>query len=151
MSQLAMRDDGSLALSADATKEERIAHAHKLRLMGKTWKEIKDACGYASDDVARLQVRAWMQKAAQEMEQITRSEHLAMELDRLDTLQDAVWDAAVTGDKKAMDSVIRIVQLRSRLLGLDNITTEVNSSVQTIVVTQDEYVQKLKTIAGEHE
>jgi hypothetical protein len=151
MTDVATRDDGTISLPSDASSEEKIAYAHRLRLSGKSWREIGLLCEYASDDVARLQVKMWLQKAAIEVDRTTRSEHLVLELERLDSLQSSVWDDAVAGDKKSMDSVLRIVQIRSRLLGLDNITTEVNSSIQTIVVTQEEYVQRLKTIAGEHE
>lgn len=151
VSDLATRDDGSISLPSDASSEEKIAYAHHLRLSGHSWREIGKLCEYASDDVARLQVKMWLNKAAIEVDRTTRSEHLALELERLDALQSSVWEEALTGDKKAIDTAIKIIQTRSRLLGLDSITTEVNSSVQTIVVTQEEYVQKLKTIAGEHE
>ena len=151
MTKLVMRKDGTFAVSENATTEERIAFAHNMRLAGKQWEDIASICGYSSSVSARLAVRSWMQKSATELEQVTRSEHLVMELDRLDALQDAVWDSAMDGDKKAMDSVIRIIALRARILGLDNITSEVNTSVQTIVVSQDQYVERLKTIAGEVE
>ena len=69
MTDVEVRDDGSIMLPIDATPEERIAFAHRMRLMGKSWREISQLASYASDDVARLQVRAWLQKAAMELDQ----------------------------------------------------------------------------------
>ena len=151
MSQVARRDDGVLTLKEDASTSDKISYAHSLRLSGKSWREIADLCSYASDDSARLQVSTWIQKAALEVDKTTRSEHLALELERLDALLVSVWDTAMTGDKAAVDSACKIVQLRSRILGLDNITAEVNNNVQTIVVTQEEYINRLKVIAGSNE
>ena len=39
-----------------------------------------------------------------------RKEILGMELLRLDALQDAVWDSAMMGDPKSVDSAIKIIR-----------------------------------------
>lgn len=147
-----MRDDGKQVekLMEDSTAAERISFIHDMRLRGKPWREIWKLADTPSEAAAKMQLKHWLQKAALEMEAETRSEHLTMEVNRLDTLQDAAWDDAIDGDKKAMDSVIRIITLRSRLLGLDQgPLTEINATSQTIVVSSAEYIDKLKTIAGE--
>lgn len=146
-----MREDGREEFAIvpfDASCEERAAFAHNLRMQGVPWREVWKIAEYQSDVVAKMQVKAWLQKAVLEMEQETRAEHLKMEIDRLDALQASAWRDALDGDKKAMDSVLRIIALRSRLLGLDNITTEVDARTQTVVITSDDYVQKLQQIAG---
>src|SRR5699024_12051924 len=42
-----------------------------------------------------------------------------VEAARLDALQRAIWERAIDGDLSAMDRVIKIVDRRARLLGLD--------------------------------
>ena len=44
---------------------------------------------------------------------------LQLELDRLDALMRAYWDAALAGDGEAADRVLRIMDRRARYLGLD--------------------------------
>ena len=46
-------------------------------------------------------------------------QHRALELARLDALQASLWDRAEAGDVKAVNAVLRIIDQRSRLLGLD--------------------------------
>lgn len=53
-------------------------------------------------------------REAQALEQ-----HRTLELLRLDELQSGLWDRAVSGDVKAVNAVLRIIEQRSRLLGLD--------------------------------
>lgn len=45
--------------------------------------------------------------------------HRTLELTRLDALQVGLWDKAVSGDEKAVNAVLRIIEQRSRLLRLD--------------------------------
>ncbi|MDP9465798.1 MAG: hypothetical protein M3P31_00915, partial [Actinomycetota bacterium] len=42
----------------------------------------------------------------------------ALEVARLDALQQALWEPALTGDLRAVGQVVQIVAARSRLLGL---------------------------------
>ena len=42
-----------------------------------------------------------------------------LELTRLDAPEVGLWDKAVSGDVKAVNAVLRIIEQRSRLLGLD--------------------------------
>ena len=59
--------------------------------------------------------------------------HRTLELTRLDALQVGLWDKAVSGDEKAVNAVLRIIEQRSRLLGLDKPRHE--SFVQTVVMS----------------
>ena len=45
---------------------------------------------------------------------------LRLELERLDSLQFAVWPQATSGDCRAIDRVLRIMERRAKLLGLDS-------------------------------
>ncbi len=51
-------------------------------------------------------------------------QHRALELQRLDALQVGLWDRAEAGDVKAVNAVLRIIEQRSRLLGLDRAQVE---------------------------
>jgi len=46
-------------------------------------------------------------------------QHRTLVVQRLDALQVGLWDKAVSGDVKAVNAVLRIIEQRSRLLGLD--------------------------------
>jgi hypothetical protein len=43
----------------------------------------------------------------------------ALETQRLDELQQAIWEQAAGGDLKAIDRILRIMERRAKLLGLD--------------------------------
>jgi hypothetical protein len=44
----------------------------------------------------------------------------ALELERLNRMLDGVWPAAESGDPRAIDSVIKLMDRRSKYLGLDS-------------------------------
>ena len=41
-----------------------------------------------------------------------------LELDRLDAVQQALWDDAMGGDARAVTALLRVIDLRTRLMGL---------------------------------
>lgn len=45
-------------------------------------------------------------------------QHRAIEVQRLDSLQVGLWDRAVSGDAKAVNAMLRIINQRRRLRGL---------------------------------
>jgi hypothetical protein len=59
-------------------------------------------------------------------------EHRELELDRLDILQRTYWQPAVNGNLRAADYVLRVIDKRAKLLGLD-----APLKVQAEVVTYD--------------
>jgi hypothetical protein len=54
------------------------------------------------------------------------------ELDRIDRLQVAVWNRALKGDDKAINTVLRLMERRARLVGIDAPT-----KIQAEVVNYD--------------
>ncbi len=82
---------------------------------GATYEQAAGHAGYASRSGA---YKAFW-KAVDEREADAVDQHRMLELQRLDALQVGLWDQAVAGDVKAVNAVLRIVQQRSRLLGLD--------------------------------
>lgn len=104
-----MRDTNK-ALELQHWKKEAL----QLRLEGMTYAEIAERMGKSVSTVHGY--------VADSLAEVTKdvSEQLRdVEAARLDALQHAIWERAIDGDLSAMDRVIKIVDRRARLLGLD--------------------------------
>ena len=73
------------------------------------------ALGLAGRSSAWKIVQRGLQRAPAESAEDLRT----LEAARLDALQSAVWQLAIDGDIKATTAVLRIMERRARLLGLD--------------------------------
>lgn len=82
---------------------------------GATYDQAAKQAGYATRSGA---YKAFW-KAIDGREADAVEQHRALELARLDALQVGLWDRAEAGDVKAVNAVLRIIEQRSRLLGLD--------------------------------
>lgn len=89
--------------------------ALKLRAKGHTYEEIADRLGYANPARARLAVTKALEHSFREPAKHVRE----LEARRLDELQAAAWPAAVAGSDKAINAVLRIMERRAKLFGLD--------------------------------
>lgn len=87
----------------------------ELRREGKTWQQIAEAVNYATA------MGAWKayQRACQRTLQEPTDEARRIELDRLDALQRTYWEPAVEGNLRAADFVLRVIDRRARILGID--------------------------------
>lgn len=86
-----------------------------LRRQGLTWQEIAEQVGYASaSGASEAYYRASTRVVVENIEELR-----ALENDRLDNLFAAVWEQALQGDNKALDSCLKIMTRRAKLLGLD--------------------------------
>jgi hypothetical protein len=88
----------------------------ELRRAGATYEECARAVGYATAQGAYLAYhralkRTLLDAGADEMRNV--------ESDRLERLQRAAWPNAMAGETQAINAVIRIMERRARLLGLD--------------------------------
>lgn len=97
---------------------ERRAKAITLRLAGMDWQTIADRLEYTSrgaacQDVARA-LEANLAEQSQAADTLREVESL-----RLDRLQAAAWPAAVKGDLKAIETVLKVIDRRVKLQGLD--------------------------------
>jgi hypothetical protein len=117
--------------------------ALELRRAGTSYDEIAVALGYAKGAGAWNAVQRAMKRTLRES---GADEVRDQELDRLDRLQRAVWVRALQGDLPAVGAVLRIMERRSKMLGLDapitaNIAVEhfdgqtVDAEVQRIIAT----------------
>lgn len=105
-----MRNRAQLQQSAD-----REIEAINLRRRGLTYSEIAQQVGYSDHVGAMRAVKRGMQKALQEPADELRE----IEASRLDLAQAKVWPKVEQGDMKAIATLLRIMERRAKLLGLD--------------------------------
>ena len=119
----------------DAARAQwRRARAVELALDGKSYDFIAREIGVSSRG------NAWrtVQKALNDRVVAGVDELRELECDRLDALQVAAWAKVEQGDLKAIETVLRIMDRRARLLGLYPTKTK----------TQPEYVSIVRPGAG---
>lgn len=137
--------DGDL-YSLDVTSKEELAYrAYQFRMSGESWEEIALKLGFKNGRDAQRASNLLIKKATAAATEDRKQEILDLELDRLDALQTAVWGMAISGDLKAVDSVLKIMTHRARLLTLGEDTG--NTSTNTIIVAGDNYVESLRELA----
>ena len=96
---------------------DRRLEALKLRIAGKTFREVGEALGVTEQRAHQLVTEELARLDVERSE--ARKEALRLELERLDALHAGVWEAAAEGDPEAIDRVIKIMQRRAALRGLD--------------------------------
>jgi hypothetical protein len=97
-----------------ALAQWRKARAVELAIGGASYGAIAFEVGYSHRGTAYKAVhKALAEQVAGHVEELRR-----LELDRLDALQAAVWDKALADDSAAVNTVLRIIEQRARLLGL---------------------------------
>jgi hypothetical protein len=120
--------------------------AFRLRREGKSLWEIAEELEISENEAKRG--LAYVQKAAAELlSQGNKAELLSLEVMRLDQLQQAYWAAALSGDVRAADVVLKVLDKRTKLLGLDESVT-VDARSQTVIVAggEGEYIKALEAI-----
>jgi hypothetical protein len=87
----------------------------ELRRVGLTWVRIAEEVGYADHTGAyaayKRAIKRTMQQPADELR--------TQELDRIDRLQVAIWPNAMKGDTRAILTIVRLMERRAKLTGLD--------------------------------
>jgi hypothetical protein len=97
---------------------DRQRRALELRKAGKGFDAIAAELGYDSRSGAHKAVMTGLKATLREPAEELRT----LELERLDALLSALWPVALQGDQGAVDRVLRVMERRSKYLGLD--TTE---------------------------
>ena len=132
---------------ADIETRKREARVFELRIQGFTFEQIATEVGYQGAS------GAWQAYKRVKESHIFESvdEARQLELMRLDEMMLALWDRAIGGDLPAASCVLKIMDRRAKLLGLDKPEKiEVNKwdiSGQDI----DAEVQRIVTIMNERE
>ena len=103
-------------MPADTANDERNRSALALRIEGLTYRQIADRLGVAPSRAHELVKR----EAAETLpDDDAVAEWRALQVARLEALNAAVWDRALTGDIPSVLTALRIMSAQSRLLGLD--------------------------------
>lgn len=129
--------------------DEQVYH---LRRAGHSFSDITTLMGIERAE-ALLAYRAYMNKLAAEYSLEEREMHVNLEMARLDELQAAIWESAIAEKSvQKIDSILRIMGLRAKLLGFDKITPNPEAVRQIILVTgsQKEFIEALQQGRAEH-
>ncbi len=96
----------------------RRSEAVRLKAAGLSYEQIARELGYANRGTVHRVVQQAL--SAREAESVDELRHL--ELARLDAVQAALWPRAMAGEVSAALGVLRVLDQRLRLLGLDRTT-----------------------------
>jgi len=127
----------------DPEVAEKERQALELRRAGATYDEIARAIGYATPQGAYL---AYGRALKRSLIGSGAEEAREMELDRLDRLQRTWWPKALSGDEKATDRVLKIMEHRAKYLGLYAPTKMQVEAVVYDAGTIEGEVQRLRLI-----
>jgi len=112
------------------TNEERAelsAKAFELRKAGVSYNKIGRQLGISSATVHKYiqtQIKAYHEEAKEHHRSM-----VVLELSRLDDMVLGIWSKARSGEYKAIDAMIKIMDRRAKLLGLDATQTTKQISV----------------------
>lgn len=142
----AVKKANSAALLIEKQNEDA-RRALEMRKQGQSWWYIAEKLGITESAASNLVSHA-ITAAANLVDEGMKRNLLALEVERLDELQRAVWTDAVGGDIRAVEAALKIIQARSKVLGLDNITTgTVTNNTIVVAGTSEEYVAALQRVA----
>src|SRR5450759_1464351 len=105
----------------------RRVRAVELKAAGYTYSQVANELGYTSRGTAYNIVA----KALREQTSEAVADLRDLENARLDALQHALWDAAMTGDISAVVAVVKIVRARVHLNGLEPTRDGIQVTPQT--------------------
>jgi hypothetical protein len=91
-----------------------------LRRSGATYSEIGNQVGISGQAAFQHVKKEMLRLAEVSSEDATAIR--AIEVDRLDRLQLGIWSSATTGHLGAIDKVLKIMERRAKLLGIDSPT-----------------------------
>lgn len=103
-----------------AQSEHRKLNALELRKSGATYRQIARQLGVSHTQIMR-DVQSSLAEIAQQREQEAKQLR-ELEAMRYDALQSSIWMRAVKGDIGAITTVLKIMQQRAQLLGLNEAT-----------------------------
>ena len=117
----------------EAAMLQKEREAITLKAAGATYAEIGRLLNMDRSNVAKMVKRALLREHSDAVDEYRR-----VEGERLDRLQRAVWGQAMGGDTDAVKTIIRVMQRRARLFGLDapvrhTITTEMDAQIEALL------------------
>lgn len=156
MSEIEKREDGEapglpspyVEVPPDASADEKLAAAGRMRANGLSWREIGAHLGY-DPATARVDYRRWLSATAARIDADSRLEALELELERYDELTKVYMPAALAGHLKAAETVLKISAMRAKVLDFEGLhSTDAAASTRTIIIPmgEGEYAARLKEI-----
>jgi len=124
-----------------------------MRKMGMSWDAISDEISSQYEDVqvSPTQVASAYRHYMAQMTQLygpeERTQTLALELERLNDLQNAAWPMAMRGEKDAIKSVLDVMKQRHRILGLDQADGSDPNVVNNVLVIGEDKAAWLEALA----
>jgi hypothetical protein len=108
---------GSQALTPEQLAEVRKTEEDvmALRVKGMSFTKIDNALSVSNS--ARIFRRAMARTG--ENTTYVRAEAIRLEAERMDALQEGIWDRAVNGNSRAVEVALRILERRANMFGLD--------------------------------
>ncbi len=100
--------------------QTRKLKALEYRQSGESYDAIAEKLGMSREGARKAVVRALEEMNAEVQDKVQEMKNeMRLELLRLDEMQDAIWDKAVSGDIPCQQQMLRIIEHRAKLLGLD--------------------------------
>lgn len=125
-------------------------HAYQLKMAGLKLPEIAERLNYSSPGAVGKAIKDQLIAEARDIEPETKDTLLELEIDRLDYVQSRIWMQVEAGDLKAVETFLKIVQVRAKLRGLDVVDAAAGQhTVLVISGNEKDYIDKLKELAGE--
>jgi hypothetical protein len=118
------RPRGGIPNPEVVAKEQEVV---KLRRGGLPWDLIGERVGLSASGAHRAFERSLVRVVKEDVDAIRQ-----VETERLDLAQSAIWGKVLQGDNASIQSLIRIMERRAKLLGLDQPTR-----IQAEVITYD--------------
>ncbi|MGB8379640.1 MAG: hypothetical protein WCG47_00100 [Dermatophilaceae bacterium] len=125
-------------------ERERALKALALRREGLPYRDIAERLDWKNEASARSAVTRLLTRI--EYDEV--AEMRAVEGERLDAMQRAVWAAAISGDTDAIKSVLAIMARRARLFGL-NMPAKVEVAEISSVEFAEQFIQLVSTLDPE--
>lgn len=121
--------------------------AYDMRQRGYTWFQIGKTLEISSSKAMQL-VNNRLKQAAKYIDEASKEELLAQELDRLDALQAAVWPRAMEGTTQSVTAALAIIAMRVKLLNLETVAAAaVTNNTVVVAGTSAEYIAALRSVA----
>lgn len=136
--------------SVSSQQWPKAVEAYDLRIAGKSLSEIAEIIGVSDpQDVQRLLTERYNYDASY-LTQSARDSILALELARCDKLQDACWAEAMTGEPRAIDSAIKVMAHRAKIVGLEKVDPVVQKNLVLVMGEKEsDYIEALKRVSDD--
>jgi transposase-like protein len=126
--------------NARAARREAVA---RLTLKGLTVPQIAAQLGISTATVSRDQARCRMEWKNSALR--STDEHVTLDTQRLETLLAGVWDLAELGDLDAVNTALKVLMRRAKLLGLDakaNLDVTLETAEESSLIAKIEWMAK---------